>query len=221
MQLHALPPLALPAPRHERGVGLRNVARAWASRRATACSTADKMFDSGALTTMTPRRVAASISTLSMPTPARPTTTRSRPASSTCAVTRVAERIDEGPGPYDGFEQLVGRQQKPHVHLVAGCRHQLEAVRRELLGDEDPDHCLLPHLVRLRLRSPRPRLFSRRARRRGHRSARCPGRGPPPTKRRRNGRNRARRRPPPERRPRGTPPARGRRARASWRDASP
>src|SRR5712691_367939 len=51
------------------------------------------MFDCGALTTITPRRVAAATSTLSSPMPARPTTTRSAPASSTSAVTWVAERM--------------------------------------------------------------------------------------------------------------------------------
>jgi hypothetical protein len=58
-----------------------------------ACSAAETMLDWGALTTMTPRRVAASTSTLSRPMPARPTTTRSVPASSTPAVTWVAERM--------------------------------------------------------------------------------------------------------------------------------
>ena len=44
--------------------------RACASRRAMACSAADKMLDCGALTTMTPRAVAAAVSTLSRPIPA-------------------------------------------------------------------------------------------------------------------------------------------------------
>ena len=67
--------------------------RAWASSRAMACSAADRMFDWGALTTITPRSVAAATSTLSRPMPARPTTTRSVPAASTSAVTVVAERM--------------------------------------------------------------------------------------------------------------------------------
>ena len=37
-----------------------------------ACSAAERMFDCGAFTTITPRRVAASTSTLSSPIPARP-----------------------------------------------------------------------------------------------------------------------------------------------------
>src|SRR5579872_609710 len=66
--------------------------RAWARSRAMACSAADRMFDCGAFTTMTPRRVAASTSTLSRPMPARPTTARSVPAARASAVTWVADR---------------------------------------------------------------------------------------------------------------------------------
>ena len=51
--------------------------RACASSSAIVCSAADSTFDCGAFTTITPRRVAASTSTLSRPIPARPTTTRS------------------------------------------------------------------------------------------------------------------------------------------------
>ena len=51
------------------------------------CSAADSTLDWGALTTMTPWAVAAATSTLSRPMPARPTTTRSWPASSTAGVT--------------------------------------------------------------------------------------------------------------------------------------
>ncbi len=58
-----------------------------------ACSAADTMLDCGAFTTMTPRSVAWGTSTLSRPMPARPTTTRSRAASSVAASTWVAERM--------------------------------------------------------------------------------------------------------------------------------
>ena len=56
------------------------------------CSAAEMTVDSGAFATTMPRRVAASTSTLSIPTPARPITLRlsARPMSS--AVTFVAER---------------------------------------------------------------------------------------------------------------------------------
>src|SRR5215211_2393404 len=48
--------------------------RARATRRPIACSAADTTVDSGAFATTIPRRVAASTSTLSTPTPARPIT---------------------------------------------------------------------------------------------------------------------------------------------------
>ena len=67
--------------------------RACASSSAIVCSAAETMFDCGALTTITPRRVADSTSTLSRPMPARPTTRRSDPAASTSSVTVVAERM--------------------------------------------------------------------------------------------------------------------------------
>ena len=51
------------------------------------------MLDWGAFTTMTPRRVAASTSTLSSPIPARATTLRFVAAASTASVTRVALRM--------------------------------------------------------------------------------------------------------------------------------
>ena len=74
------------------------LAWAWGIQRAAAksspraCSAAARVFPSGALTTRIPRRVAAFTSMLSTPTPARPTTRSRRPASSTWAVTWVAER---------------------------------------------------------------------------------------------------------------------------------
>ena len=66
--------------------------RAQASMSAMVCSAALTMLEVGALHTMTPRSVAASTSTLSTPTPARPMTRRRPPASMTSRVTFVAER---------------------------------------------------------------------------------------------------------------------------------
>ena len=57
------------------------------------CSAAETMFDSGAFATTIPRRVAASTSTLSTPTPARPITLRLSAAAISSAVSFVAERI--------------------------------------------------------------------------------------------------------------------------------
>ena len=67
--------------------------RACASSSAIVCSAALIVFDCGAFTIITPRRVAASTSTLSTPMPARATTFRRGAASRTSAVTRVALRI--------------------------------------------------------------------------------------------------------------------------------
>jgi len=57
------------------------------------CSAAATEFDSGALATMMPRRVAASMSTLSTPVPARPMTFSRCAASISSAFSFVAERI--------------------------------------------------------------------------------------------------------------------------------
>ncbi|CAB4863644.1 unannotated protein [freshwater metagenome] len=57
-----------------------------------ASSAAEITFEVGALTTMIPAAVAALMSTLSNPTPARATTTRSLPAAMTSASTTVALR---------------------------------------------------------------------------------------------------------------------------------
>ena len=56
------------------------------------CSAAEMMFDCGALTTVMPRRVAASTSTLSKPMPARPITLRTWARSRTSSVTLVCDR---------------------------------------------------------------------------------------------------------------------------------
>ncbi len=82
--------------------------RAWASNSAIVCSAADTMLLSGALTTITPRRVAASMSTLSSPMPARPTTSRSRPAASTSSVTIVAERMINAWAPSSASSRSAG-----------------------------------------------------------------------------------------------------------------
>src|ERR1700736_6597590 len=57
-----------------------------------ACSAVDTVLPPGVFITMTPRRVAASTSTLSTPTPARPTTFNCFAASTTFAVIFVCDR---------------------------------------------------------------------------------------------------------------------------------
>mmetsp|Transcript_15137 Transcript_15137/g.30763 ORF Transcript_15137/g.30763 Transcript_15137/m.30763 type:complete len:393 (-) Transcript_15137:1294-2472(-) len=66
--------------------------RAMEHSKATACSAAATQFPVGALTTKTPRSDAARRSILSTPTPARPTTFKFTPASSTSRVTFEADR---------------------------------------------------------------------------------------------------------------------------------
>ncbi len=69
------------------------ICRATDSSSASACSAAVMMFDCGALTTRTPRAVAAGMSTLSRPMPARATTFRLGAAARASASMVVADRI--------------------------------------------------------------------------------------------------------------------------------
>ena len=107
------------------------------------CSAADSTLDCGALTTITPRAVAAATSTLSSPMPARPTTTRSVPASSTSAVTVVAERMIRACAPVTSVEQLLGRRPELDVDVVAGGAEPVEAAVGDRLGDQDAGHGLI------------------------------------------------------------------------------
>ncbi len=68
------------------------ILRASASIIAIVCSVAARVFPSGAFATTMPRRVAASVSILSTPAPARPMNLSFVPASMTRAVTSVPER---------------------------------------------------------------------------------------------------------------------------------
>ena len=67
--------------------------RASATSSPIVCSAAETTVESGALATTIPRRVAASRSTLSIPTPARPITFSRSARSITAAVSFVAERM--------------------------------------------------------------------------------------------------------------------------------
>ena len=67
--------------------------RASESSSASVCSAAVTTLDSGALATTTPRFVAAGTSTLSTPTPARPTARRFVALARRSASTFVADRI--------------------------------------------------------------------------------------------------------------------------------
>jgi hypothetical protein len=82
--------------------------RAWEINSASVCSAAERMFDCGALTTITPLRVAVATSTLSSPIPARPTTTSSVPASRTSALTCVALRMINAEAPRTALSSSSG-----------------------------------------------------------------------------------------------------------------
>ena len=73
--------------------------RADAKRREMASSAAETMLEVGALTTMTPAAVAAGISTLSSPTPARAITFKPFAAAIASASILVAERINTASTP--------------------------------------------------------------------------------------------------------------------------
>ena len=85
------------------------------------------MLDCGAFTTITPRRVASSTSTLSSPIPARATTFRLVAAASTSAVTCVALRMMSASYGRDLGGQVARREIGPDVDLEV-LRQQLETL---------------------------------------------------------------------------------------------
>ena len=108
--------------------------RAWASSSAMACSATERMLEVGALTTMTPRAVAAATSTLSRPTPARPTTCERGAGLEHLGGHLGGGADDEGLRPDDGAQQLLGAQPLLDVDLMAGLGQQVEAALGDLLG---------------------------------------------------------------------------------------
>ena len=111
--------------------------RAWASINAIVCSAAESTFDCGAFTTITPRLVAAATSTLSSPIPARPTTTRSVPASSTSAVTCVALRITIAAAPGIASIELLRAEPELHVDVEPRGAHRFQPALGQLFGHQD------------------------------------------------------------------------------------
>ena len=105
--------------------------RASASISATVCSAAATMFDCGALATMMPRLVAASTSTLSTPTPARPITFRLSARSIRSAVSFVAERIRiavVGADPLGELARRSSRARGRRRSARAACRTPESAI---------------------------------------------------------------------------------------------
>ena len=74
------------------------------------------------------------MSTLSSPIPARPTTTRSDPASNTSAVTCVAERMISALRAGHRLQQFVGREVQGDVDIMAGRGQPIEAARGQGFG---------------------------------------------------------------------------------------
>ena len=108
-----------------------------ASASASVCSAAAIEFDSGAFATITPRLVAASMSTLSTPVPARPITFSRSARSIRAGVILVAERIRiASKSPIRSREHL-GVPVEPDLDVELGPQ-QVDAGVGDLLLDEDP-----------------------------------------------------------------------------------
>jgi hypothetical protein len=96
------------------------------------CSAAVMTLDCGALATTIPRLVAAATSTLSTPTPARPTARSLVARASRAASSVVAERI----GDYaDPLAELLGAPAGAEVDVEVVAQ-QRDAGVSDLLGDE-------------------------------------------------------------------------------------
>ena len=109
-----------------------------ASSIAIVCSVADMMFAVGALMTRMPRAVQASTSTLSSPTPARPTIRSRVPAFTSSSVTAVPLRVISASDSRDRAQQRVAFESGPVVELdVARGAEDRQAGIGERVGDED------------------------------------------------------------------------------------
>ena len=91
----------------------------------------------GALTTTIPARVAASRSTLSTPTPARPMTASRVPGGDQLGVDLDLAADDQRVVVGDDRAQLVARQPVAFVDLVVG-PEEIDALAGDRLSDEDP-----------------------------------------------------------------------------------
>ena len=101
--------------------------RAWASINAMACSATERMFDVGALTTMTPlgRRVHVDV----IEPDAGPPDHGERRARRQDVGGDLRRRADDQRGRADDrLEQLFGAEPLAHVDLVAGVGEQIQAA---------------------------------------------------------------------------------------------
>ena len=104
------------------------------------CSAAVITLDCGALATTMPRRVAASTSTLSTPTPARPTAFRFSALSSSSAVSLVAERMRMPSNSPIRRSSSPGLPVGAQLHVESRVAQQLHAGLADLLGHEHARH---------------------------------------------------------------------------------
>ena len=112
--------------------------RASASISATVCSAAATVLASGALATMMPLLEAAATSTLSTPTPARPTTRRLSARSITSASSLVARADQDAVVAADALQQVVAAPVGAEVDVEALAQH-VHAGLGDLLRDEDAE----------------------------------------------------------------------------------
>ena len=136
----------LPALVEASACGIR---RAIASISEIACSAVVTELPPGVFITTTPRAVAASVSMLSTPTPARPITLRPPAASRTSRVTLVAERIAKPSKPASFcFNSSALRPVATSVstprwwNTSTALSDILSAIRTLGIGDRDPGYCL-------------------------------------------------------------------------------
>ncbi len=176
VQLDAGELRALPACRAVSETYACGMLRASASSSAIVCSAAVTTFDSGALATTIPRLVAASTSTLSTPTPARPITRRLigpldqlgghlRGGADQDAVV-VADPLGELlVGPVDAEIDIEVLAQQRHAgvadllldeHLQRPCRRSVSAVVAALIAESSrrPSRCTRSAPARRRSRPP-------------------------------------------------------------------
>ena len=172
--------------------------RARATSSPTVCSAAEMTVDSGAFATTMPRRVAASTSTLSIPTPARAITFRRTAREMSSAVSCVAERITIA-----SYRSMISSSGVSSSTSTSKCDRS-RTRPGSAIGSRTRTRIVLRGAWPRRRRLPRPRLDRRRRRPR------------PAPARSRRARSRCRR----CRRSRcarcGTGAARGRRDRPQW-----
>ena len=114
--------------------------RACASSSAIACSATERMFDVGALTTMTPRSVAAVDVDVVEADPGPPDDRQAGPGRQHVGRHLRGRADDQRVRADDRLEQLLGAQALLHVDLVAGVGQQVEPALRDLLRYQYPCH---------------------------------------------------------------------------------